>query len=795
MKNNRPVKIESNSKLIIIKEAIASTPWFRYGVDLAIAGFIALLYYFGAHIGLALVAKPEGVAAIWPPSGLLLGSLFVIGFRRWKIVIPIVFVTIVLANLSKDNTLLLSLAFATANCLESMAAAWFVLRVLKRPPQLDRLRDVWVFIGGAVIATNAITALLAALLIRLGTGGAFWAIWRLWWVEDGVGMLIVVPIVLSLVLFNPSEWSRRRSIDVLALVSVLVVASFWIFAATDTSSSQVFRFPYLLLPLMVLLALHGGSAGAACSAFIIASAAVWGGSRGTGIFSGWRPGGAADPIVAAQIFIAAISMTGIIVAALYGERQRAIENLRAILKEKTVLLDIAPVGIMKIIDRKIVWLNTKMEEVSQYSKADLDNQTTRIFYPSQEAFDQLEKEAFPVLQQGNLYETIQEFIRQDGSRILVRCIGKIIDPYDFSKGVLWFFEDVTEKKRAEEALRESEARLATIFRASPVAIGVNHFETGRFVDVNRSFCNLLGYSREEVIGRASSEFVLFVDSRERDQLIKELCLNGKASINAHVQRKSGEVMTFWMAAETVELKGEAHYVVVAADITQREKAEQEMARLLEQTERDSAIKGQLLLEINHRVKNNLIALRGLLLVEKRGAPKEGRSWTNIALDRVSDRVLGMITAHEMLSAFEWAPMPVEDLAQRVIGQVFKSCGVEARVYIDVSSTSGVVSPRQVTSLALILNELATNTLKYGMTKRKRTNISVQTDEDGDFLILHYRDDGPGYPEQILAGERANVGLGLVNDLAEGSLGGNLAVFSDGGAVSVIRIRKEALSYT
>jgi PAS domain S-box-containing protein len=422
-----------------------------------------------------------------------------------------------------------------------------------------------------------------------------------------------------------------------------------------------------------------------------------------------------------------------------------------------------------------------------------------MFYPTQEAFEWLNREALLVLEQGKTYETTQEFFRKDGAGLFIRCIGKAIDPSNTSGGVLWVYEDVTEKRQAEKTLHKERHLLQTIIdnaKNSHLAYLDRDFN---FFCVNNAYASTMGNRPEEMIGLNLFEFYpneknKAICSQVRDMGEPIEAVDMPFEFPGQVNR--GTTYWDWTLAPVKDSAGQVEGLVLSLfETTARKRAEQEMARLLEQTEKDAAIKGQLLREINHRVINNLIALRGLLLVEKRGTPKEGRLWTNIALDRVSDRVQGMLAAHELLSNFEWAPMPVADLARKIIGQIFKTCSAEERVFIEVSNARSMVSPRQVNSLALILNELATNTIKYGTTKRRRTNISVQTEEDGDFLILRYRDDGPGYPEQILAGERANVGLALINDLAEGSLGGNLTISNDKGSVAEIRIRKEPLSHT
>lgn len=132
------------------------------------------------------------------------------------------------------------------------------------------------------------------------------------------------------------------------------------------------------------------------------------------------------------------------------DRKRVEEQLARLTREQEIILETAPVGISLVADRKQVWVNRKTEELLRYSREEMKNRTTRNLYPTQEAYEELAKSAYPVLARGNSFETVQELICGDGSHILVRYNGRAIDPADFTKGIIWILEDVTERKRAEE---------------------------------------------------------------------------------------------------------------------------------------------------------------------------------------------------------------------------------------------------------------------------------------------------------------------------------------------------------
>ena len=136
------------------------------------------------------------------------------------------------------------------------------------------------------------------------------------------------------------------------------------------------------------------------------------------------------------------------------DRKLAEENQQKIMREQQTILETANVGISMMVDRKQLWVNRKTVDLFQYSKKELEGHTTRKLYPTQEAYEQLGREAYPTLLLGHLYETEQKLIRRDGTPIWVKYNGKAVEPNDLSKGTIWILEDITERKRTEKELLE-----------------------------------------------------------------------------------------------------------------------------------------------------------------------------------------------------------------------------------------------------------------------------------------------------------------------------------------------------
>ncbi len=209
------------------------------------------------------------------------------------------------------------------------------------------------------------------------------------------------------------------------------------------------------------------------------------------------------------------------------------------------------------------------------------------------------------------------------------------------------------------------------------------------------------------------------------------------------------------------------------------------AKLYEQIQQDAQVKTALLCEVNHRVSNNLTSLVGILSVEARHAKQEKNDAVLDVVTRLKGRVEGLATAHQMLSKSQWQPVSLHELAVKVLEGALNVLPPDRTLRLDVTPTPLMVSPRQASNLALIFNELATNTIKYGLTEREEGHIEVQITRDDGWIALTYQDDGPGYAPEVLDGAAHNVGLYLMRQLTR-SLRGELHVCNDDGAVTHVR---------
>jgi two-component sensor histidine kinase len=101
-----------------------------------------------------------------------------------------------------------------------------------------------------------------------------------------------------------------------------------------------------------------------------------------------------------------------------------------------------------------------------------------------------------------------------------------------------------------------------------------------------------------------------------------------------------------------------------------------------------------------------------------------------------------------------------------------------------------VTAGQAHNLALVINELATNTIKYALQEQDTARIAVSISRDGERVRCEFRDDGPGYPQDVLRSARQDAGFDLVQNIVRDNLEGEFSLHNDQGAVAVIQFKIE-----
>jgi two-component sensor histidine kinase len=191
-------------------------------------------------------------------------------------------------------------------------------------------------------------------------------------------------------------------------------------------------------------------------------------------------------------------------------------------------------------------------------------------------------------------------------------------------------------------------------------------------------------------------------------------------------------------------------------------------------------------EVNHRVHNNLAAIISLLILEQGRAGVDNQATYQAIMQDLINRIHGLAAVHRLLSAAGWSPLLLSELTGQVINSALQIIPLDKNVSVDVSSSTVRVAPKEANNLALAINELVTNSAKYAWPTCQTGHISVHIDQVDDWVIFEFRDDGVGYPEEVLHLKHHNIGLELLQTLIGHGLRGEITLSNDNGAIAAIR---------
>jgi len=234
------------------------------------------------------------------------------------------------------------------------------------------------------------------------------------------------------------------------------------------------------------------------------------------------------------------------------------------------IIRVAPVGIGVVSGRIIRTVNDQLCAITGYTSEELTGRSARFLYPAQEDYDHTGSESRARIIRSGSGEVRTRWQKKDGTIIDVLLSSTPVDPSDLSRGITFTALDITEQKRAETVLRESENKFATVFRSSPVSLTLVSALDGTFVDVNNVFLRSTGYSRDEVIGKTPETLGIFASPDEHDRMSSALRDKGYVyGLEVKCRIKSGEIRHCRFSSSIILMGGKPYVLSNVEDITER----------------------------------------------------------------------------------------------------------------------------------------------------------------------------------------------------------------------------------
>jgi signal transduction histidine kinase/integral membrane sensor domain MASE1/ActR/RegA family two-component response regulator len=282
-------------------------------LQLATAG----VYFLAAKAGLALASLVPQITLIWPPTGIALAAVVLLGLRVW----PGIALGAFAANITTAEPFLTAACIALGNTLDAVVGGHLLARVQFRP-RLGRLRDAAALV---VLAAGLSTTISASVgVAALCAGGLqpwseYGRLWQIWWLGDACGDLIVASLLLSWSVRPWRHWSPRQRAELALLWGVAALVAAAVFSPLLGAVSRELPLVYLAFPVVIVTALRHGSPGATLAVITTMGFALGGTLLGSGPFS--RPT-STESLVLLQLYTSVLALTGLVLGALALERQR-----------------------------------------------------------------------------------------------------------------------------------------------------------------------------------------------------------------------------------------------------------------------------------------------------------------------------------------------------------------------------------------------------------------------------------------------------------------------------------------
>ena len=418
---------------------------------------LALAYWVVVRVASLLVAQPAAVPIIAPSDGFVLAVLLCNPRRRWTQILIVIFAIDTISHLSSGDSLFISLACGLINIIEALLGVFALNWLSKKRMTFDRLADVFTLL---IVATliNGLTSLFGAVIPTFAFGAPFFAAWWVSWVSDGLGILLVTPLLVVWTMDSElpkfSHW--RKNIETVLLTSLLALFSWLLFGPFTVAEQPMLR-AYMLFPFLIWLAFRFSPRSMVNALLLVASIALWGTLQHYGIFS-YQNQGVTEELLFLQIYLAIMSFSGLLLSAMMNERKRDAETLKAAEANYRSIIENAPVGFFQSYpDGGYRSVNPRMAQIFGFaSPAEMLNTVgdiTHQIYANPSVRDDFKR---LIMEHGRVTDFVTQHRRKDGTPFWTATNARIIhDAYGQTLYYEGFLQDIHERTEAEKAIEAS----------------------------------------------------------------------------------------------------------------------------------------------------------------------------------------------------------------------------------------------------------------------------------------------------------------------------------------------------
>ncbi len=454
--------------------------------------------------------------------------------------------------------------------------------------------------------------------------------------------------------------------------------------------------------------------------------------------------------------------------------KKARNELELALEQQEAIFDASLIGIIVHENRIITRVNRRLSDILGYQPEELIGKEPLLLHLSRENYIEFGNKYHSKLSEKQIVQIEYPLRHKDGHTVWCLLSGQAIKPPDFSKGVVWTIEDITERKKSRERLLESKERFEAIFNSVQSGILLIDKETYKILDANPAACKLIGLRRDEIVKHACYRFVCPAS--------KEECpLNDEKPLMVDSEQElitaGGERITVLKTVTTVTIDGQEFLLESFVDLSLQKQQEAQLRQMLAtvkqlnenledeiafankmaaEAEQASNAKSEFLANMSHEIRtpmNGLIGMAGLLLDTDLDDVQRQYAET---IRSSGETLLGIINAVLDFSKIETGRLEIENVEFDVYALLYHVAEM-----IDIKARDkGLDFSRNIPSdlpavlfgaperLRQVLINLGSNAVKF--TEKGEISLSVSvTSRQADKAVLRFaiRDTGVGVPRE------------------------------------------------